>query len=67
MKQFKEGQIVKAVVDTPYVSVGEIAEVRKKKDFQELSLVFYEGTDEESAFPCSQASPEHFDFYEKVA
>lgn len=67
MKQFKEGQIVKAIVDAPYVSVGEIAEVQKEKGFKELSLVFYEGTDEESAFPCSQADPEHFDFYEKVA
>ena len=67
MKQFKEGQIVKAIQDAPYVAIGEIAEVQKKKEFEKLSLVFYEGPDEESAFPCHQANPEHFDFYEKIA
>ena len=67
MKQFKEGQIVKATTSAYYLEVGEIAEVQKKKGFEELSLVFYEGTDEESSFPCKQANPEHFDFYEKIA
>ena len=33
----------------------------------DLILVFHEGIDDESAFPCKQANPEHFDFYEKIA
>lgn len=67
MKQFKEDQIVKAIQDAPYVTMGEIAEVKIQRGSSELVLVFYEGTDEESAFPCNQASPGHFDFYEKIA
>ena len=67
MKQFKEGQIVKAIQDAPYVAIGEIAEVKIQQGYPELALVFYEGIDGESAFPCHQANPEHFDFYEKIA
>lgn len=63
MKQFKEGQIVKAITDASYVAVGEVAEVQKEKGSEKLCLVFHEG----SEFPCHQANPEHFDFYEKVA
>ena len=33
----------------------------------ELCLVFDEGTDRESKWPCSETSPEFFDFYEKIA
>ena len=67
MKQFKEGQIVKAIQDAPYVAVGEIAEVKMNLISLGLILVFHEGIDDESAFPCKQANPEHFDFYEKIA
>lgn len=67
MKQFKEGQIVKAIQDAPYVSIGEIAEVKVRRGYSELALVFHEGIEDESAFPCEQANPEHFDFYEKIA
>ena len=67
MKQFKEGQIVKAIQDAPYVTMGEIAEVKIQRGSSELVLVFYEGTDRESKWPCSETSPEHFDFYEKIA
>ena len=66
MKQFKEGQIVKATESTYYLETGEIAEVKFTETFPELCLVFYEGTDRESKWPCSGASPEFFDFYEKV-
>jgi hypothetical protein len=67
MKQFKEGQIVKATQDAPYVTAGEIAEVKMSLISLDLILVFHEGIDDESAFPCKQANPEHFDFYEKIA
>ena len=67
MKQIKEGQIVKAIQDAPYVAIGEIAEVKTYKGSFELALVFHEGIEDESAFPCHQAYPEHFDFYEKIA
>lgn len=67
MKQFKEGQIVKAIKDAPYVAIGEIAEVKTYKGYSELALVFHEGIDDESSFPCKQANPKHFDFYEKIA
>ena len=67
MKQFKEGQIVKATKDAPYVTAGEIAEVKMSLISLDLILVFREGIDDESAFPCKQANPEHFDFYEKIA
>ena len=66
MKQFKEGQIVKATESTYYLEVGEIAEVKFVEGYPELCLVFYEGTDRESKWPCGGASPEFFDFYEKV-
>lgn len=66
MKQFKEGQIVKAIQDAPYVAIGEIAEVKIYQGYPELALVFYEGVTE-TAFPCKHASSEHFDFYEKIA
>ena len=44
MKQFKEGQIVKATESTYYLEVGEIAEVKLAEGNPELCLVFYEGT-----------------------
>ena len=67
MKQFKEGQIVKATESTYYLEAGEIAEVKMRLISLDLILVFHEGIDDESAFPCKQANPEHFDFYEKIA
>jgi len=67
MKQFKEGQIVKAIKSTYYLEPGDIAEVKFTKAFPELCLVFYEGTGHESKWPCSKTSPEFFDFYEKIA
>lgn len=67
MKQFKEGQIVKATTDTYYMAEGEIAEVKLTEVHPELCLVFYGGTDYESKWPCSETSPEFFDFYEKIA
>ncbi len=67
MKQFKEGQIVKAKISAYYLEVGEIAEVKLTGINPELRLVFYEGTDRESKWPCSEAHPEFFDFYEKIA
>ena len=67
MKQFKEGQIVKATESTYYLEVGEIAEVKRSLISLDLILVFHEGIDDESAFPCKQANPEFFDFYEKIA
>ncbi len=67
MKQFKEGQIVKATESTYYLETGEIAEVKFTEGNPELCLVFYEGTDRESKWPCSETSPEFFDFYEKIA
>ena len=67
MKQFKEGQIVKATESTYYLEAGEIAEVKFTEGNPELCLVFYEGTDRESKWPCSETSPEFFDFYEKIA
>lgn len=70
MKQFKEGQIVKAIKSTYYLGAGEIAEVKTYKTYKgcsELALVFHEGINDESAFPCHKANPEHFDFYEKIA
>ena len=86
MKQFKEGQIVKATTSAYYLEaveiaegqivkatsayyleVGEIAEVKLAEGNPELCLVFYEGTDRESKWPCSETSPEFFDFYEKIA
>ena len=66
MKQFKEGQIVKATTSAYYLEVGEIAEVKLAEGNPELCLVFYEGTDRESKWPCSETHPEFFDFYEKV-
>ena len=65
MKQFKEGQIVKATTSAYYLEVGEIAEVKIAEGNPELCLVFYEGTDRESKWPCSETHPEFFDFYEK--
>ncbi len=67
MKQFKEGQIVKAIESTSYLEVGEIAEVKLTEINPELCLLFCEGTDRESEWPCSETSPEFFDFYEKIA
>ena len=67
MKQFKEGQIVKATESTYYLEAGEIAEVKLAEGNPELCLVFYEGTDRESKWPCSETHPEFFDFYEKIA
>ena len=67
MKQFKEGQIVKVTTGTRYLEVGEIAEVKLTEISPELCLVFYEGTDRKSKWPCSETSPEFFDFYEKIA
>ena len=67
MKQFKEGQIVKAKKSARYLEVGEIAEVKLAEGNTELCLVFCEGTDRESKWPCSETSPEFFDFYEKIA
>ena len=66
MKQFKEGQIVKATTSTYYLEEGEIAEVKLAEGNLELCLVFYEETDRESKWPCSETSPEFFDFYEKI-
>ena len=63
MKQFKEGQIVKATTSAYYFEVGEIAEVKFTGAYPELCLVFYEG----SKWPCSETSPEFFDLYEKIA
>ena len=63
MKQFKEGQIVKATTSAYYLEVGEIAEVKFTEGNPELCLVFYEGT----KWPCSKTSPEFFDLYEKIA
>ena len=40
MKQFKEGQIVKATESTYYLEVGEIAEVKFTEGNPELCLVF---------------------------
>ena len=48
MKQFKEGQIVKATTSAYYLEVGEIAEVKLTEGNPELCLVFYEGTDRKS-------------------
>ena len=67
MKQFKEGQIVKVIESTYYLEVGEIAEVKFTGTHPELCLVFYEGTDRKSKWPCSETSSEFFDFYEKIA
>ena len=59
--------ILKATTSAYYLEVGEIAEVKFTETFPELCLVFYEGTDRESKWPCSETSPEFFDFYEKIA
>ena len=67
MKQFKEGQIVKATESTYYLEAGEIAEVKLTEGNPELWLVFHEGTVCKSKWPCSETSPEFFDFYEKIA
>ena len=40
MKQFKEGQIVKATTSAYYLEVGEIAEVKFTEGNPELCLVF---------------------------
>lgn len=69
MKEFKEGQIVKAKVDTDYMAAGEIAEVQLTycdEDGQELCLVFSLETMYETKWPCSETEVELFDFYEKV-
>ena len=67
MKQFKEGQIVKATTSAYYLEAGEIAEVKFTETYPELCLVFYGGTDRESKWPCSETYPGLFDFYEKIA
>ena len=59
MKQFKEGQIVKATESTYYLEAGEIAEVKFTEGNPELCLVFYEGTDRESKWPCSECGSVH--------
>lgn len=67
MKQFKEGQIVKALVSNDHLEIGEIAQVKFQEIYRGLALVFYEGQGLESKWPCIETSPEYFDFYEKVA
>lgn len=71
MKEFKEGQIVKAKFDTDYMAAGEIAEVQMaypypENDDLELCLVFSSETMYETKWPCSETEVELFDFYEKV-